>query len=129
MSAAGQGKAPVRGAGKGSDRSVSSGRRAARVDVSDKLLVALLEGVEIMAGRKDAARVHLAPGSVDVRAIRARLGLSQPEFASRFGFALATVRDWEQGRRQPEQAARTLLLVIDRTPAAVTEALAAARGG
>jgi putative transcriptional regulator len=129
MSATSQRKAPVRGAGKGSDQGVSSGRGAARVDVSDKLVEALLEGVEIMAGRKDAARVHLAPGSVDVRAIRDRLGLSQPEFASRFGFALATVRDWEQGRRQPEQAARTLLLVIDRTPAAVTEALAAARGG
>jgi len=128
MSATGQSKAPARGASVGSNRKVSSGRRAKRVDVSDKLLEALLEGVEIMAGRKDAARVHLAPGSVDVRAIRDRLGLSQPEFASRFGLALATVRDWEQGRRQPEQAARTLLLVIDRTPAAVTEALAAVQG-
>jgi hypothetical protein len=48
------------------------------VDVSDKLLQAVLEAAEIMAGSKDPARVHLAPGTVDLRAIRERLGLSQP---------------------------------------------------
>jgi putative transcriptional regulator len=129
MSATRPGKAPAGIAGRGPKPRVAATRRMARVDVSGELLEALLEGVEIMAGRRDAARVHLAPGSVDVRAIRDRLGLSRPDFASRFGFDLTTVRDWEQGMRQPEQAARTLLLVIDRTPAAVTEALEAARTG
>jgi putative transcriptional regulator len=97
-----------------------------RVDVSDDLVAAVVEAADIMLGRRAPSRVHLPPGAVDVRAIRARLRLSQPQFAARFGFALATLRDWEQGRRRPEQAARTLLLVIDRTPSAVTDALAAA---
>ncbi len=63
------------------------------------------------------------PETVDVRAIRTGLGLSQDAFAMRFGFSAAAVRDWEQGRRQPEQAARTLLLVIAHNPSAVEDAL------
>jgi putative transcriptional regulator len=65
------------------------------------------------------------PESVDVKAIRTRLGLSQSVFAHRFGFTPAAVRDWEQHRRQPEQAARVLLLVIAHDPEAVERALAA----
>lgn len=67
--------------------------------------------------------VHV-PETVDVKAIRHRLGLSQEAFALRFGFSVAAIRDWEQHRRQPEQAARVLLLVIDHNPDAVSEALA-----
>lgn len=63
------------------------------------------------------------PANVDVKAIRKKLGLSQDSFGLRFGFSPAAVRDWEQHRRQPEQAARVLLLVIDRNPEAVYEAL------
>jgi putative transcriptional regulator len=66
---------------------------------------------------------HQVPPDVDVRAIRHRLGLSQNEFSARFGFSLAAVREWEQGRRRPEQAARTLLLVIDRNPEMVSTIL------
>jgi putative transcriptional regulator len=65
------------------------------------------------------------PESVDVKAIRTRLGLSQGVFARRFGFTPAAVRDWEQRRRQPEQAARVLLLVIALDPGVVERALAA----
>jgi len=68
--------------------------------------------------------VHV-PENVDVRAIRTRLGLSQGVFARRFGFTPAAVRDWEQHRRQPEQAARVLLLVIAHDPGVVDRALAA----
>lgn len=64
------------------------------------------------------------PDDIDVKAIRTRLGLSQEAFALRFGFSAAAVRDWEQHRRQPEQAARVLLLVIAHNPDAVSEALA-----
>jgi len=71
--------------------------------------------------------VHV-PDNVDVRGIRADLGLSQEAFAKRFGFSLAAVRDWEQQRRTPEQAARVLLLVIAHEPAAVDRALAASQG-
>jgi len=52
----------------------------------------------------------------DVRAIRTALGMSQQEFAAAFGFTLGTVRDWEQTRRRPEMAARTLLTVIAAQP-------------
>jgi len=64
------------------------------------------------------------PEKVDVAAIRNRLGLSQAEFAMRFGFTLDAVQNWEQGRRRPEGAARALLRVIEREPAAVQRALA-----
>ena len=60
---------------------------------------------------------------VDVKALRARLGLSQVEFAGRFGLAVGTVRDWEQGRGQPDRPAQTLLRVIEREPEAVQRAM------
>lgn len=56
------------------------------------------------------------PGGVNVRGIRAKLGMTQAEFAERYGFALGSVRDWEQGRKQPEAATRTLLFVIEVQP-------------
>lgn len=59
----------------------------------------------------------------DVRAIRDRLGLSRSAFAERFGFGLATVRDWEHGRRVPRTTSRVLLQIIEREPEAVSGAL------
>lgn len=76
-------------------------------------------------GDSDGGFVVHVPDNVDVRGIRADLGLSQEAFAKRFGFSLAAVRDWEQQRRTPEQAARVLLLVIAQDPSAVDRALAA----
>lgn len=63
------------------------------------------------------------PARVDVRAIREKLHLSQTAFAARFGFTAASVRQWEQGRRQPHGPARVLLTIIDREPMAVQRAL------
>lgn len=63
------------------------------------------------------------PNEIDVRAIRDRLGLTQQEFAVRFGFSVNTLRHWEQGRRIPEAPTRAYLLVIDREPQAVEKAL------
>jgi len=57
------------------------------------------------------------------RVIRRALGLSQEEFAMRFHIPLGTLRDWEQGRKEPDAAARAYLVVIGRIPAAVSEAL------
>jgi len=57
----------------------------------------------------------------DVKAIRAKFGLSQEQFAKAFALKLATLRDWEQ--------ARALLKIIDREPAAVRRALAPERQG
>jgi DNA-binding transcriptional regulator YiaG len=51
---------------------------------------------------------------IDVRGVRRRLGLSQSEFASKFGFPTATLRNWEQGRTRPDGPARVLLAIIAR---------------
>ena len=59
----------------------------------------------------------------DVKAIRAKFGLSQQRFAKTFALSLATLRDWEQERRMPHGPARTLLQIIDREPEAVRRAL------
>ena len=64
-------------------------------------------------------------GADDVRATRARTGLSRAKFAERFGLDPRAVQDWEQGRRMPDRAARVLLLTIDRHPEAVADALVA----
>ena len=97
-----------------------------RVDVTDELLASLAEAGGILRGEVSPARVWAPPATVDVRAIRLRTGLSQVAFANRYGFSPDAVRDWEQGRRRPEQAARTLLLVIDREPEAVDRVIQAA---
>jgi putative transcriptional regulator len=73
-------------------------------------------------GARDGFTAHV-PEEIDVRAIRTRLGLSQGEFAARFGFRLDALQNWEQGRRRPEPAARAFLRVIEREPEAVLRAL------
>ena len=59
-----------------------------------------------------ALRAHV-PENIDVKASRARLGLTQHAFASRFGFSVNALRHWEQGTRRPESPTRAYLLVID----------------
>jgi len=73
-------------------------------------------------GEREGFMAHV-PEEVDVAAIRKSLGFSQADFAVRFGFTLDAVQNWEQGRRRPEGAARALLRVIEREPAAVQRAL------
>ena|SRR5690242_9517031 len=60
---------------------------------------------------------------VDVRAVRARTGLSQAKFAELLGIELATLRNWEQGRREPTGPARALLRAIRKDPVGVIKAL------
>jgi transcriptional regulator with XRE-family HTH domain len=60
---------------------------------------------------------------VDVKALRAKVGMTQEQFAARFGFSTATLRHWERGDRTPHGPALVLLNVIERNPAAVIEAL------
>ena len=55
--------------------------------------------------------------------VRWELGLSQQEFADVFGIPIGTLRDWEQGRFEPDQAAQSYLKVIARNPKAVRKAL------
>ena len=57
----------------------------------------------------------------DVASIRAKTGLSQARFAVLLGVSVRTLQDWEQGRRAPSGAARTLLMVADRNPHALLD--------
>src|SRR5262249_17691105 len=59
--------------------------------------------------------------------IRRALGLSQEEFTARFRIPIGTLRDWEQGRAEPDQAAQAYLTVIARAPDAVRKGLTPAR--
>jgi putative transcriptional regulator len=61
-----------------------------------------------------------------VRVIRRALHLSQEEFAAEFHIPLGTLRDWEQGRKEPDAAARAYLTVIGRNPSAIAKALQSA---
>lgn len=76
----------------------------------------------------EEVRAHLrgedVPGlvvhhAVDVAAIRKKIGLSQTQFAERFGLDVSAVREWEQGRRVPDRSAQILLRVIESDPKAV----------
>jgi len=78
-----------------------------------------LERVVRLAGRRRARR----ESDLDVRSIRAVTGLSQAKFAELLSIEVATLRNWEQGRRQPTGAARALLRAIRNNPIAVIEAL------
>ncbi len=59
------------------------------------------------------------------REIRVQLHMTQEQFSAEFGLPIGTVRDWEQGLKQPDSAARTLLRVIEHNPEAVIDALKA----
>ncbi|MDR1251950.1 MAG: helix-turn-helix domain-containing protein [Treponema sp.] len=56
------------------------------------------------------------PEKVDVKSIRHQMGLSQSEFARRFGLSLYTLRNWEQGKRHPDPAAKAYLKIIEKAP-------------
>lgn len=70
---------------------------------------------------EELAQMHRV---VSLRKIRTRLNLTQEQFAEQFHLPLGTIRDWEQGKKYPDSAARALLRVIERNPEAVIEALA-----
>lgn len=66
---------------------------------------------------------RFVPPLIDLRALRARLDLSQEAFAARYFLSLRTIQEWEQNRREPSEAARVLLYAISRDPEAVARAL------
>ena len=80
--------------------------------------------MRMMEHQRVLNQVCQPPPTVDVRAIRAATGLSRACFVHSFGLAPGAVQDWEQGRRRPDTAARTLLLTIATAPEAVDKALA-----
>jgi putative transcriptional regulator len=79
---------------------------------------------KIKRGKLKASRVT-AFNPADVRAIREKLGKSQSEFALMIGVSVATLQNWEQGRRKPEGPAQALLKIASINPEAVAQALGA----
>ena len=80
-------------------------------------------GQEILDGLRELksgeyGRVINVP---DFVGIREKTGLSQSRFAALLGVSVRTLQDWEQGRRAPSGAARTLLMVADRNPRALLD--------
>jgi putative transcriptional regulator len=90
-----------------------------------RLIAAAEEALAIARGKADPStyRVHI-PAKIDTRAIRAKLKLTQRQFSERYHIPLATLRDWEQGRRVPDAPARALIKAIREEPVAVRRALA-----
>ncbi len=86
-------------------------RRDARRDLGAELLESVLQMRRGIRGR-----VH-----GEVARIRYRTGLSQTEFAALLGVSVRTLQDWEQGRRKPRGAARTLLRIAERHPELLKE--------
>lgn len=91
--------------------------------VASRVMKGLNDALLHAKGDERAAIAHV-PEKVDVKSIRAAQGLTQAGFASRYGFTPGAVRDWEQGRRQPERAARILLTIIEREPEVVNRVVA-----
>lgn len=80
-------------------------------------------GLEILEGirevkRGEHGRIVNVPS---VASVRERTGLSQSRFAELLGVSVRTLQEWEQGRRAPSGAARTLLLIAQRNPSALLE--------
>jgi putative transcriptional regulator len=80
-------------------------------------------GLEILEGireikRGEHGRVTTVPS---IAAIREKTGLSQTTFARLLGVSVRTLQEWEQGRRAPSGAARTLLLIAAKNPGALLD--------
>ncbi len=87
-------------------------------ELFNELIESVRQGGMILQGRAKPSRAYeiAAP---DVKRIRAQYQLSQSEFAALLGISVATLRNWEQGRRTPEGPARILLQVAAKHPDAV----------
>ena len=88
----------------------------------DELVTSIREAGRILRGEiKPAREFKYTPQ--DVREIRAKLRKSQTEFARMIGVSVATLRNWEQGRREPHGPARALLRIAAKDPSALIKAL------
>ena len=92
--------------------------------VGESIVEGLKEAIAWTMGENEHARVTVVQvPSVDVRKVRLKMKLSQAEFATKFGFPPATLRNWEQGRSRPDAPTRVLLAVIAKHPEAVEDVL------
>ena len=91
--------------------------------VGQRTVEGLDEAIAWSQGKKTGAHVTMMIPAVDVRQLRQRMGLSQSQFATRFGLPPGTLRNWEQGRSVPDAPTRVLLAVIAKHPEAVDDCL------
>ena len=84
-------------------------------ELFNELVTSVREGGAILRGKQVPARAFKIDAP-DIKKIRAGYNLSQKEFATLLGISIATLRNWEQGRREPEGAAKILLQVAARHP-------------
>ena len=91
-------------------------------DAFRALLTSVRQAGQIRRGTRRPSRAT-AFSPTDVQAVRAKLRVSQAEFALMIGVSVATLRNWEQGRRTPDGPALALLRVAARNPKAVVQAL------
>src|SRR5579862_6666908 len=95
-----------------------------RQTVGESIVEGLKEAIAWTRGQNSDVRVTLVQvPEVDVREVRTKMGLSQAQFATKFGFPPATLRNWEQGRSRPDAPTRVLLAVIAKHPEAVEDVL------
>jgi len=90
----------------------------------DRLVKSVKQAGRIRRGKAKASRTFKFRPA-DIKAIREGLDKSQSEFALMIGVSVATLQNWEQGRRYPEGPARALLKVAAENPEAVAKALSA----
>jgi putative transcriptional regulator len=89
----------------------------------ESLLASVAEARALARGEQvPRLRVHHFP-AIDIAAIRKKTGATQDLFARQIGVSIATLRNWEQGRRQPEGPARVLLSMLARDPGIVVRVL------
>ncbi|MDX2221220.1 MAG: transcriptional regulator [Rhodospirillaceae bacterium] len=91
--------------------------------MASKIIRGARQALAFARGEITGARIHHVD-IPDVQGIRADLGLTQHTVAKRFQLPPAIIRDWEHGRRVPDNAARVLLKVIAHNPKAVERAIA-----
>ena len=92
--------------------------------VGESIIQGLQEAIAWTRGQTGNVRVTLVQvPDVDVRGVRTKMGLSQAQFATKFGLPPATLRNWEQGRSRPDAPTRVLLAVIAKHPEAVEDVL------
>jgi putative transcriptional regulator len=90
----------------------------------DELYASIKEMDEIASGKRKPSRTF-AVQATSIKELRKRIGLSQPKFAVLLRIDVGTLRNWEQGIRQPTGPAKALLTAIARDPEHVLKALAA----
>ena len=90
----------------------------------NELIQSMLEALGHARGDDNGAIVHAVDiETIDAKAIRSKLRLTQEQMALMLGTSVSGYRKWEQGQRQPSGAARALLKVMDKEPQAVLRAL------